>query len=61
MALDNNVSLELNCASIDEGLYREEFWKTVKTKVICGLDAHSIRETEARFNGQPEQWKRMKI
>ena len=46
-AMEHNVALEINKASVDTGFYVPEFWKIASqydTKIVYGLDAHSLNE-----------------
>lgn len=45
-----DVCLEKNIASIENGKFRENFWKHMSSssKIIYGLDAHSVDEMERR-------------
>ena len=46
-----DVYLEKNISSIENGKFRENFWKLVSSgsKIIYGLDAHSVDELEGRY------------
>lgn len=46
-----DVYLEKNVASFENGNFREKFWKhtSSNSKILYGLDAHSVEELERRY------------